>query len=203
MNIDTLDKLRALYPAPRERALRKQLAALDAHCRRFIELSPFVVIASSSADRAMDASPRGGPPGFIKVQGERTLLVPDAPGNNRLDTLENIIATGTVGLLFMVPGVDETLRVNGAARLSCEAAHLLVFAAEKRRPRLVVEVSVAEAYLHCAKAFMRSKLWDHEAWSARSAMPTLGEILRDQLALPQNTAELDSALAESYRQTMW
>lgn len=183
MNIDTLDKLRALYPAPRERALRKQLTALDAHCRRFIELSPFVVVASSSSDRAMDASPRGGPPGFIKVLGERTLLIPDAPGNNRLDTLENIIATGTVGLLFMVPGIDETLRVNGAARLSCEAAHLQVFAAEKRCPRLVVEVSVAEAYLHCAKAFMRSALWQASSLVPRSVLPTMGQMIIQQTGI--------------------
>ena len=195
MNIDTLDKLRALYPAPRERALRKQLNALDAHCRRFIELSPFVVIASSSADRAMDASPRGGPPGFIKVQGERTLLIPDAPGNNRLDTLENIIATGTVGLLFMVPGVDETLRVNGAARLSCEAAHLLVFAAEKRRPRLVVEVSVAEAYLHCAKAFMRSALWQASSVVPRSVLPTMGQMINQQTGIEAPAESHEEMLA--------
>lgn len=195
MNIDTLDKLRALYPAPRERALRKQLTALDAHCQRFIELSPFVVIASSSADRAMDASPRGGPPGFIKVQGERTLLIPDAPGNNRLDTLENIIATGTVGLLFMVPGVDETLRVNGAARLSCEAAHLLVFAAEKRRPRLVVEVSVAEAYLHCAKAFMRSALWQASSQLPRSVLPTMGQMINQQTGIEAPAESHEEMLA--------
>ena len=195
MNIDTLDKLRALYPAPRERALRKQLTALDAHCQRFIELSPFVVVASSSADRAMDASPRGGPPGFIKVQGERTLLIPDAPGNNRLDTLENIIATGTVGLLFMVPGVDETLRVNGAARLSCEAAHLLVFAAEKRRPRLVVEVSVAEAYLHCAKAFMRSALWQASSQLPRSVLPTMGQMINQQTGIEAPAESHEEMLA--------
>ena len=195
MNIDSLDKLRALYPAPWERALRKQLTTLDAHCRRFIELSPFVVVASSSSDRAMDASPRGGPPGFIKVQGERTLLIPDAPGNNRLDTLENIIATGTVGLLFMVPGVDETLRVNGAARLSCEAAHLLVFAAEKRRPRLVVEVSVAEAYLHCAKAFMRSALWQASSQLPRSVLPTMGQMINQQTGIEAPAESHEEMLA--------
>ena len=134
MIIDTIEHLRGLYAAPRERALKKQIAVLDMHCRRFIELSPFAVVASTSAALTMDASPRGGAPGFIKALNERTLLIPDAPGNNRLDTLENIIATGTLGLLFMIPGVDETLRVNGSARLSCAAEHLQVFAGEKRLP---------------------------------------------------------------------
>src|SRR5947208_5615787 len=124
MNITSVDALRALYATPGERAVKKQLSSLDRHCRRFIELSPFLVLATAGATGTMDASPRGGVPGFIKVQDERTLLVPDAPGNNRLDSLENILATGRVGLLFLVPGVDETLRVNGSAVLSQAADDL-------------------------------------------------------------------------------
>ena len=180
MNIDSLEQLRALYPNPKERSVRKQLSALDVHCRRFIELSPFVVIASSSTARAMDASPRGGAPGFVKTPDERTLLIPDAPGNNRLDTLENIIGTGKIGLFFMIPGVDETLRINGSARLSCHEEHLQLFNAEKRRPRLVIEVSVAEAYLHCAKALMRSSLWHPSSLVERSVLPTMGQMLNSQ-----------------------
>ena len=121
MNIDSLEQLRALYPAAKDRSVKKQLSALDIHCRRFIELSPFVVLASGGPASAMDASPRGGAPGFVKLRDDKTLLIPDAPGNNRLDTLENIIGTGKLGLFFMVPGIDETLRVNGAARLSTDA----------------------------------------------------------------------------------
>jgi len=180
MNIDTLAQLRALYAAPKERSVKKQLAALDAHCRSFIALSPFITVASCNADGAMDSSPRGGAPGFVKVIDDRTLLIPDAPGNNRLDTLENIIATGGVGLLFLVPGVDETLRINGAARLSVLDAHLAVFAEEKRPPKVVIAVEVAEAYLHCAKALMRSRLWDASAQVPRSVLPSMGQMLKSQ-----------------------
>ena len=191
MIIDTIEHLRGLYAAPRERALKKQIAVLDMHCRRFIELSPFAVVSSTSAALTMDASPRGGAPGFIKALNERTLLIPDAPGNNRLDTLENIIATGTLGLLFMIPGVDETLRVNGSARLSCAAEHLQVFAGEKRLPKLVIEVMVDEAYLHCAKALMRSSLWQASAQVSRSVLPTTGQMINDQtgIQVPAETRE--------------
>ena len=191
MIIDTIEHLRGLYAAPRERALKKQIAVLDMHCRRFIELSPFAVVASTSAALTMDASPRGGAPGFIRALNERTLLIPDAPGNNRLDTLENIIATGRLGLLFMIPGVDETLRVNGSARLSCAAEHLQVFAGEKRLPKLVIEVTVDEAYLHCAKALMRSSLWQASAQVSRSVLPTMGQMINDQtgIQVPAETRE--------------
>jgi PPOX class probable FMN-dependent enzyme len=181
MTIDTLDALRALYPPAKERSLAKQLASLDAHCRRFVALSPFVVLASTGADGTMDASPRGGAPGFVLAPDAHTLWLPDATGNNRLDTLENIVATGRLGLLFMVPGVDETLRVNGDARLSTEPALLARFSEASKPPRLVVEVHVREAYLHCAKALMRSKLWDPSRHPPRSALPTMGEMLKDQI----------------------
>ena len=166
MTLDTLDALRALYPPAKERALRKQLDALDPHCRHFVAMSPFVVLASRGSDGTMDASPRGGEPGFVLAPDAHTLLLPDASGNNRLDTLENIVATGAIGMLFMVPGVDETLRVNGTARLTVDPARLALF---PRAPRLVIEVRVREAYLHCAKALMRSKLWDADRKVPRSA----------------------------------
>ena len=183
MNIDTIEALRNLYPAPKERAKQKQLSALDVHCRGYIELSPFVVIASTSVLHAMDASPRGGEPGFVKSLDERTLLIPDVPGNNRLDTLENIIATGTIGLLFMIPGVDETLRVNGSARLSTSLEHIQVFSDEKREPKLVIEVVVAQAYLHCAKALMRSRLWNASSQVERSVLPTMGQMINAQIGV--------------------
>lgn len=191
MHIDSIERLRALYAEPGEGAVKKQLALLDVHCRRFIELSPFLVVASSSAAGAMDASPRGGTPGFVRIVDERTLLIPDAPGNNRLDSLENIIATGRVGLFFMVPGIDETLRVNGRARLSSFEPHLQAFAAEKRRPRLVIEVTVEAAYLHCAKALMRSQLWQASSKVSRSVLPTMGQMINSQtgMAAPAETHE--------------
>ena len=178
--IEDIKGLRERYNAPNSRALAKQLRHLDVHCRHFVGLSPFLVIASDGGALQLDASPRGGEPGFVKVQDEHTLLIPDAQGNNLLDTLTNILATGKVGLLFLVPGVDETLRINGTARLRDEDAYLRLFSAEKRPPRLVIEVAVAEAFLHCGKSMMRSKLWSSEARIERSAMPSMGQMLKDQ-----------------------
>ncbi|MEI7447375.1 MAG: MSMEG_1061 family FMN-dependent PPOX-type flavoprotein [Burkholderiales bacterium] len=194
MDIDRLDALRALYPPAKERSLRKQLDALDVHCTRFIERSPFVVVSSRGADGSVDASPRGGDPGFVRVTDAHTLLIPDATGNNRLDTLENVVATGSIGLLFLVPGVDETLRVNGRARLSADPALLALAAERAKPPRTVIVVEVREAYLHCAKALMRSRLWDASRHLPRSALPTMGEMLKDQIG--------DDGPAESQEQML-
>ena len=157
MNITSIEVLRRLYATPQPRAVRKQIGALDAHCRRFIALSPFVVLATGGEALDMDASPRGGPPGFVKVDANGALLIPDSPGNNRLDSLENIVATGRAGLLFLIPGFDETLRVNGRAVLSQHAVDIALCTDERRAPKLVIKVVVGAAYLHCAKALLRSK----------------------------------------------
>jgi PPOX class probable FMN-dependent enzyme len=150
-----------------------------------------VVVSSSGASGALDASPRGGEPGFVRVQGNGTLLIPDAPGNNRLDTLENVVQTGQVGLLFFVPGVDETLRVNGKAVLSTLAAELELCKDAKRTPKLVIRVTMESAYLHCAKALMRSALWDASRHVERSVMPSMGEMMKDQIGgdIPCETQE--------------
>ncbi|GCL61818.1 hypothetical protein AQPW35_08990 [Rubrivivax pictus] len=176
-------ELRQLYAQPMERAVRKEIPALDVHCRRFIALSPFLVLSTGSADHQLDASPRGGAPGFVQVPDDHTLLLPDAPGNNRLDSLQNILATGQVGLLFMVPGVDETLRVNGRAVLSTDPADIAACDDGRRAPKLVLRVTVQAAYLHCAKAFMRSRLWDPAARVERSVLPTIGQMIADQTGL--------------------
>jgi len=197
MNITSLDTLRALYAAPGERAVKKQLSSLDRHCRRFIELSPFLVLATTGEAGEMDASPRGGVPGFIKTPDERTILIPDAPGNNRLDSLENIVATGRVGLLFLIPGVDETLRVNGSAVLSRAESDLALCTDERRVPKVVVKVSVREAYLHCAKALMRSRLWSAESRIDRALLPTLGQMIGDQTGL-QVPAETQEEMVRRY-----
>lgn len=191
MNISTLEHLRSLYAPPGERARRKQLSALDAHCRRFIELSPFLVLATSSAEGHLDASPRGGLPGFAKVSSCGQLLIPDAPGNNRLDSMQNIIERGQVGILFFVPGVDETLRVNGTAVLSTAPEDISACHGERRVPKVVIKVRVREAYLHCAKALMRSELWQPSAHVDRSALPTMGQMINDQtgIASPLETQE--------------
>jgi uncharacterized protein len=214
MNITTLASLRALYEPVRERSALKELAELDSHAVRFIGLSPFVVLSSggsgsssgnSNTSGAMDASPRGGAPGFVKVVDARTLLIADSPGNNRLDTLENIIQTGQLGLLFLVPGVDETLRVNGTAVLSTLEADCKLCEDERRVPKLVIRVTVQAAYLHCAKALMRSALWDATRHIDRSTLPSMGEMLRDQVAsrmLPDTVFETQAQMLERYKQTL-
>ena len=191
MDITTIDELRALYNLPGERALRKQLPKLDVHARRFIELAPFCVLATCGADGRMDASPRGGASGFVKVAPDGDLLIPDSPGNNRLDSLQNILATGQAGLLFMIPGFEETLRVNGSARLTRADDALALCRDERRLPKLAIRIAVTEAYLHCAKAFMRSRLWDPAALTDRCALPTMGEMIRDQsgMEVPAETQE--------------
>ena len=194
-------RLRELYPAPNERAIRKQLDHLDVHCRRFIELSPFLVVASVGAgtEGALDASPRGGAPGFVRTPDATTLLIPDAPGNNRLDSLSNIAATERVGLLFLVPGIDETLRVNGAAQVSDDPALLALFSNERHLPRVVIRVAVQQAYLHCAKAFMRSRLWSAAAQVERTALPTIGRMINDQMGLTTPPESQDEMLARYAR----
>jgi PPOX class probable FMN-dependent enzyme len=178
--IETLEELRKNYPEPKPRSLAKQLVRLDKHCRHFISLAPFLVIATAGKDGRVDASPRGGAPGFVRVVDDTTLHLPDALGNNRLDSFTNIVQTGNVGLIFFVPGMDETLRVNGKATLRDDAELLRQFPHERHPPRIVVEIGVEEAYLHCAKALMRSKLWAHDHRIERSAFPSMGQMIRDQ-----------------------
>ena len=148
MRITTPQQLRALYAEPTERARRKQRDALDGHCKAFIALSPFVVLATSDADGRVDATPRGGAPGFVVVEDAHTLLLGDAPGNNRLDALQNLLQNPQAGLLFMIPGVDETLRVNGRVELSTDPKDVALCRDARRAPKLVLRITVQEAFLH-------------------------------------------------------
>jgi uncharacterized protein len=207
--ITQFSDLRAFYDAARERSVLKELAALDVHAKNFIALSPFVVLSTHGADGKADASPRGGAAGFVKVVDDGTLLIPDSPGNNRLDSLENIIATGQIGLLFMLPGVDETLRVNGTAVLSTDAAERELCAdmltGARRVPKLVIRVSVQASYLHCAKALMRSDLWNPAKQVQRAVLPSMGEMLRDQVAdraSPGTVFETQEQMLVRYKQTL-
>lgn len=186
-HVDSLEHLRRLYGEQGGRTRDKVLGALDAHCLAFIALSPFVLIATADGAGAADVSPRGDAPGFVAAW-ETELLIPDRPGNNRLDTLSNIIATGRVGLLFLIPGVDETLRVNGRAAIHDDADLAARFAVNGKTPRTVMRVEVEEAYLHCAKAFMRARLWSAEAQVERTVLPTMGEMLRDQIGAKAGSA---------------
>lgn len=203
--ITTLPALRELYASVNPRSALKELPQLDGHAERFIRLSPFVVISSYGADGRADTSPRGGDAGFVKVVDAGTLLIADSPGNNRLDTLENIVATQQIGLLFMVPGVDETLRVNGTAVLSTDETERKRCEDSRRVPKLVIRVSVHASYLHCAKALMRSDLWNPDKHIDRSQLPSMGEMLRDQVAgkLPDETVfETQEQMLVRYQMTL-
>ena len=187
-------------PKPDAPAMRKQHAPLDAHDRAFIGRSPFVLLASASRDGRCDVSPRGDLPGFVHVADARTLIIPDRPGNRRLDSYQNILANPQAGLLFLVPNVDETLRVNGRAWLTEDADALGPLAMEGKPPRLGIVLEVEEVFFHCARAFRRAHLWEPDAWIERSELPTLGQILYDQLAAADMSVdELDGILEQSNR----
>jgi PPOX class probable FMN-dependent enzyme len=203
--VATREELRTIYKAPRptDGSIRKELTALDGHCRSFIGKSPFVLIGSSDGTGNADVTPKGDRPGFAVVLDEKTIAIPDRPGNNRLDTLENILLNPSVGLLFLIPGMNETLRVNGNARITVDAALRERLAVDGKQPQSVVVITVKAAYMHCAKAFMRSDLWKPETWYDRATLPTLGQILRDQLALAEAVDDIDRSLDKDYQKTLW
>lgn len=197
--ITSREQLLQLYDPPAERALLKQQWELDRHCLRFIALSPFLVMATGGAGGTLfDASPRGGKPGFVKAPDANTLLIPDAGGNNRLDSLSNLLRDPRIGLLFMVPGINETLRVNGTAKLRDEGHYTALFAGPHFHPKLVIEVQVQEAYLHCAKALMRSRLWQAEAQVARNVLPTMNQMIHAQIGMAAPT-ETQEQMEHRYR----
>lgn len=200
--IESIDQLRDLYARPKERAVKKQLAHLDRHCRTFIALSPYVVLCTSDAEGNLDASPRGGAPGFCKVADERTLLLPDRPGNNRLDSFTNIVATGRIGLLFFLPGVDEMLRVNGTAELRTDEDLRAQCVEQGKAPVVVVSVAVREAYLHCAKAIMRAGLWKAESQVPRSVLPTMGQMINEQSG-GATVVESQEEMVRRYREQLY
>jgi PPOX class probable FMN-dependent enzyme len=206
-DITTEADLRAVFPPTHDLAVQKVMTRLDTHARAFIARSPFVCIGTQGPDGRADVSPRGDPAGFVLVEDDTTLVIPDRPGNNRLDTLSNIIANPHVGLLFMVPGFDDTLRINGTARITRHPDLLARLAVEDRQPRVAIVVSVSEVFLHCAKAFRRSGLWDPAQRQDRSEMPSLVKIILDQTTgAPQDAEEqrkLDAGLEEDYRTSMY
>lgn len=194
--IESQEALRAYYGAPSERGAKKQMAQLDAHARAFIALSPFMVIASATANGA-DASPKGDPPGFVKVIDEHTLLIPDRPGNNRVDTMGNVVENPRVGLLFLVPGMCETLRVNGRARITTDPELLEPLSVKGKPPRSGMIIDVDEVYLHCGKAVIRANLWDPERHIDRKSFPSMGRMLADQIG-GYDAAALDEGIRERY-----
>lgn len=171
--IDTLDELTAMYRQPSERALGKQLDHIDGGMEAFIDLSPFVVLSTTDGAGSVDASPRGGPPGFVRRLDDRHLAIPDLNGNNRLDSYRNIVVHGRAGVLMIVPGKDETLRINGPAAITTDPEILAGFTKELRVPKAAIVIETAEIYGHCAKAFRRAQMWEPTTWPALAAAPDL------------------------------
>jgi PPOX class probable FMN-dependent enzyme len=201
--IDDEATLRALLGTPSETVRRKQLSTLDVHARAFLERSPFCLLATSARDGSCDVSPRGDEPGFVAILGDDRIALPDRPGNKRLDNFRNILENGSVGLLFIVPGMEETLRVNGRARLVQDAPWFDQLEARGKKPLVAVLVEIDEVFFHCPKAFKRSQLWDSATWPDRSELPTLGRILKDQVGLEQTVAEVDRELEASYVRSLY
>lgn len=205
--VEDLAVLRLIYEPVHALAVTKQRSTLGPNAEAFIQRSPFLCIGTQGLEGRADVSPRGDAPGFVQILDAGTLAIPDRPGNNRLDTLENIMANPSVGLLFMIPGYDETLRVNGRARLSTQPNLLEAMAVDGRRPRLAIVVEIDEVFLHCAKAFRRSHLWDPAHRQDRSDMPSLIKmILDDTTGAPsdqQALSKMDEDLETDYRQTLY
>src|SRR5215204_2167753 len=175
------DDLATIYPAPSPRVIAKARPEVDVHAKKFIGMSPFCVLATSASDGNVDASPRGGNPGFIHVAGPNLLLMPDRSGNNRIDSFRNIVeGSGFVQLIFFVPGIDETLRVGGTGTLSAEPDLLARMEEFGKLPRAVLSISVTEAYFHCGKALMRSRLWSKEVHVERSVFPSISQVIHEQ-----------------------
>ena len=180
MRITSEQQLKKIYKQPKGRAVTKQLDHLDQHTLSFINLSPFCIVATYGEDGLADATPRGGKPGFVQCPNDKTLLIPDWPGNNRVDSLKNILCNQGIGLVFLIPEIKETLRVNGLAEIINDSELQNRFLEQDRLPISVIRVDIDEVYLHCSKALIRSKLWDADSIQPRSELPSMGEILKDQ-----------------------
>ena len=201
--IATRDDLEAAYRRPAQRSLDKEVDHLDRHCRDYIRHAPFMILSTSDASGRADVSPKGGPAGFVAVLDDHRLAVPDLSGNNRLDSLHNIVERSGVALLFLVPGIDETLRVNGWAAISTEPAVLDACVVAGKSPNVAIVVEVETAYIHCAKALRRGSVWQPEGWPDTSGMATPACMLRDHVELEATVDETAAFLEENYRATLW
>jgi len=202
--VTTEAELRALLGHPSERVIKKELPTLDVHCRAFIALAPFMLLGTTDNAGRCDVSPCGDGPGFVQVLDDKTLVIPDRPGNKRFDSLRNILAHGGVGLLFMIPGVEETLRVNGRARLIRDADVLERMAVRDKVPTLAIAVEVQEAFLHCAKALKRSQLWQEASWPDEDALVSRAQMFLDHMPQPGVSVEqMEASLAQSYIKNLY
>jgi len=201
MKIKSEGQLRELYNLPSGRAKDKQLLALEKHSINFIQNSPFLIISTFDKNGKVDASPRGGKPGFVKILNEQKIIIPDSKGNNRIDSLLNIVESGRIGMLFLIPGVDETLRINGSVYISTDSDLLALFSSAHNLPKTCVVIQIEEVFLHCAKALMRSNLWNEKSKVMRSDFPTIGQMLKDQLGT-QEDVESHEAMLKRYQKDL-
>jgi PPOX class probable FMN-dependent enzyme len=205
--IGTIEELRTYYAQPGRVSLQKQSSVLDRNSQDFIALSPFVLMATSDTNGRCDVSPKGDKAGFVRVLDEKHLVIPDRPGNNRLDSLTNLIENPSIGLLFLIPGRGDTLRVNGKAWIVADEDLLESFAIEGKRPRTVVGVEASEVYLHCPKAFMRSGLWEPDSWASAKKIPSMCEMLWGQLTEKpegvRDVREYEIAMQERMEKTLY
>lgn len=202
--IKTEDQLRRIYDQPHPMVASKGVPHLTKSIKRYIELSPFACLSTYDGKGRTDISPRGDAPGFVKIADDNTLLLPDRPGNNRLDSISNIMACPDVSLLFIIPGILDTVRVNGRAALSVDPALLEQFPVQGKLPRSVICIEVKEALGHCSKAFRRSKLWEADYQPEKGAVPNLRELTTDLVELDEATKELvDAAIEDDYRNNMY
>ena len=195
-------ELRQCYAPAIERAKLKSMRMLDAHCRNFIARSPFLCLGTSS-DEGADVTPRGDQPGFVRVLDDRVIAIPDWPGNNRLDSLTNILTNPQVGLLFLIPGMDETLRLNGSAEISTDPEILKLWDVNGKQPKSALVVTIGEVFLHCAKALIRSRLWKDDYKMERSEMPSYARMLKDQIDVRDTAKEIEASVAHSYAERLY
>lgn len=200
--IDSVKSLYARYKKPGKHAVAKEINYLDKHCRKFLSLSPFLIVATIDLSGNLDTSPRGGQPGFANVLNDKTIIIPDWPGNNRLDTFKNIIATGSISLIFLIPGITETLRINGKATL-LDDDHLLALCMESGKvPKLIISVTVEQIFLHCAKAVIRSHLWDPKRHVPRTQLPTMANMLKAHTGMNLEN-ETHEKMLDRYKQELY
>ena len=179
--VSNLKQLRSIYNYSKGRAAVKVISSLEKHSKNFINLSPFVVISSKGKNGHADVSPRGDSVGFVKIQDDKTIIIPDRSGNNRLDTLENIIFDPSVGTLFFIPGINTVLRINGNAFIEDSLEIRAQFKINNNIPKTCIIINIEEIFMHCAKALMRSSFWDHSKYLSQTDFPTISKIINDQL----------------------
>ena len=189
--------------APSAQIANKEMTAIDGHCRRFIELCPFLCLSTADRHGNQDVSPRGDPPGFVRMLDDRTLLIPDRKGNRRVDSMKNILENPNVGLVLFVPGIEEVVRINGKATLTDDPTLLAPSAVNGSAPVLGIRIELDAIFFHCAKAIKRSKLWDPATPIDRSAFPSFGEIVRDQRNPDGDAAETEEMLQKEYRDRLY